>query len=149
MGWILYIVTALIVVRRAERTVTLAMGALAGLLIAASMAPLAASTDTAAQGAGLLARSVGLAVVFTVAFPLGAVGAVAAGVGIGAASGLLMLAVGLTASVAPVGSAALASAVSDRYVYILMGVVALLTSALMLAVRTRVSGETPAVPPEP
>lgn len=139
VGWILYVATALIVTRHAERAVSLAAGVVAGLLIAAAMVPLAASTGTVAQAGGLLARSVGLGLAFTVAFPLGALGAVAAGTGIGAANGLLMLSVGLTSSVAPIGSAGLASVAGDRAVYVLIAGLALCASVLMILVRIRVS----------
>jgi predicted MFS family arabinose efflux permease len=116
-GGVVYVVAGLAAARRADRIVGLVAAGVSGLLVAAVLVPLAVSGDTVPLAAATIVRGVALGLLFTVAFPLGALGAVAAGAGLGASNGLLMLAAGVGNAAGPLGGAAAASAVGDRWVY--------------------------------
>ena len=112
-----FVLVSTVVARLAARLTTLHAAGIAMVLVAASLTPLVISTSTTAIIAGVVARMAAIAVVYTVAFPLGATGAASAAVGVGAVTGLLMLSSGTSNVIGPLGGAAIASATSDRVVY--------------------------------
>lgn len=116
-GGVLYVISSLVAVRNADRIVNLQTAGVAGLLIALTLVPLAASSATAMQAAGTIARGIALGLCFTVAFPLGALGATAMGVGLGAANGALMVASGLANAAGPIGSERVANAVGVTWTF--------------------------------
>jgi MFS family permease len=117
--------------------VRLGFGALALLGLAGLLSVLAVSTATPTLVAFLVLRAPLLAVVFTTAYPLGAVGAVHAAIGRGAVMGLMNAAWGVTTTVGPLAGGAIADHVGAGAAF---GVVAALTAGaatVLLAGGTR------------
>ena len=131
-----FVVVSAAVARRASRLTTLPAAGFALVLVAASLIPLVISTSTTALIVGIVARMGAIGIVYTIAFPLGASGATTAAVGVGVVIGLLMLSSGLSNVVGPLGGAAIASEIGDRWVYgIILGLC--LLTAVWLTVLTR------------
>lgn len=116
-GGVLYLLSSLIAARNADRIVNLRWAGVAGLLIAVTLVPLAASSATGMQAAGTIARGLALGLCFTVAFPLGALGATAMGVGLGAANGALMVASGFANAAGPIGGERVANAIGGTWAF--------------------------------
>ena len=131
---VLYLLSALIAVRNADRIVNLRAAGIAGLLIALSLVPLAVSSATSMQAVGSMARGAALGICFTVAFPLGALGATALGVGLGAANGALMVASGLANAAGPIGSERVANALGDSWTFAALAAICAVTGIWMLIV---------------
>lgn len=112
--------TSTAIARLGSHLVTLPAAGGAVALLAASLTPLVISTSSPAVIAAIVARMAAIGVVYTIAFPLGATGAASAAVGVGAVSGLLMLSSGTANVIGPLGGAAIASAVADRWVYLVI-----------------------------
>ncbi|MGI9658328.1 MAG: MFS transporter, partial [Gaiellaceae bacterium] len=137
-----FVLVSSVVARLASRLTTLHAAGVAMVLVAASLTPLVISTSTAAIIAGVVARMAAIAVVYTVAFPLGTTGAASAAVGVGAVTGLLMLSSGTSNVIGPLGGAAIASATDDRLVYgIILGLCVL--TAVWLALLAQASRKKP------
>ena len=132
-GGAAFVTVSAIVARHAARVTTLLAAAIAMALVAGSLVPLVVSTSTTAITLGIVARMAAIAVVYTIAFPLGATGAASVAVGVGAVSGVLMLASGTSNVIGPLGGAAIASATSDRWVYTLIVGLCVLTAAWLTA----------------
>ncbi|MGI9657851.1 MAG: MFS transporter [Gaiellaceae bacterium] len=136
-GGVLYVLSALVAVRNAERIVNLRAAGIVSFAIALPLIPLALSSSTAMQSAGAISRGLALGVCFTVAFPLGALGATAMGAGLGAANGALMVSSGLANAVGPIGSERVADAVGDTWTFGGLAIACAVAGALMLiAART-------------
>lgn len=133
-GGVLWLLAALVAVPFIERIVNLRAAGIVSLAIALPLIPLAASSSTAMQATGAISRGVVLGVCFTVAFPLGALGAAAMGVGLGAANGALMVSSGLANAVGPIGSERVASAIGHSWTFGGLAVACALAGALMLTV---------------
>jgi predicted MFS family arabinose efflux permease len=133
-GGVMYVVTALVCVRMAHRLVNLRTAGIAAVLCGLVFLPFALSDGTAAQGTGMIVRGAVLALLFTVSYPLGALGANAAGLGIGVSAGLVMLATGLANTVAPIGAGRAADALGSTTLYATLGVAAVLAGGWMLMV---------------
>ena len=101
--------------------------------VALSFVPVILGTGTVPVIGAVLVRSPFLAVLFTVAFPLGAEGARRAGIGRGTVIGLMSLSWGAAASVGPVAAGGLAQAAGERLVYGVVLGLCLAAAAWMLA----------------
>ena len=112
-----FVLVSSVVARLAFRLVTVHAATIAMVLLAASLIPLVLSTSTTAIVAGIVIRMGAIAIVYTIAFPLGTAGSASAAVGVGAVSGLLMLSSGTSNVIGPLGGAAIASVLGDRWVY--------------------------------
>jgi MFS family permease len=132
-----FLAASALVTRSGARAVRLGFGALALLGLAGLLSVLAVSTATPTLVAFLVLRAPLLAVVFTTAYPLGAVGAVHAAIGRGAVMGLMNAAWGVTTTVGPLAGGAIADHVGAGAAF---GVVAALTAGaatVLLAGGTR------------
>lgn len=112
-----FVFVSAVVARLASRLVNVHAATIAMVLLAASLIPLVLSTSTTAVIAGIVIRMGALAIVYTIAFPLGTAGPASAAVGVGAVSGLLMLSSGTSNVIGPLGGAAIASVLGDRWAY--------------------------------
>ena len=140
LGAGLFVLVSLLVARVADRAVRIRYGAVAAFAVGIALIPLVLSTTTAAILAGAVGRLGALGVVYTIAFPLGALGAYRAGLGRGSVTALLMLASGVANTVGPLASGAIAEAVSDAAAYMaVIGacVLAAVWMAMAMAARTR------------
>src|SRR5262249_8275228 len=77
--------------------------------------PLVVSAATAVIGASVISRTAVSAVVYTIAFPLGALGAQRAGLGRGSVNGLLTLASGVANAVGPLAAGVIAETLGGRW----------------------------------
>jgi predicted MFS family arabinose efflux permease len=136
-GGTVYIVTALVCVRLAGRLVNLRVAGVAALVCGLVLVPLAVSVATVPQAAGMIARGGALALLFTVSYPLGALAATAAGLGTGVAGGLVMLAVGLANTVAPIAGGRAADALGSTVLYTGIGTTCVLAGGWMLMLARR------------
>ena len=132
-----FIIVSAIVSRLASRLTTIFAASIAISIVAASLIPLVISTSTAAVIAGIVARMGAVAIVYTIAFPLGATGAASAAVGVGAVSGLLMLSSGTSNVIGPLGGAAIASVTDDRWVYAIILALCVATGVWLAALSRR------------
>jgi MFS family permease len=110
-----------------------AAGAAVGVLGLALALP-AVTTATAALALFLLLRSACNAAMSTVAYPLASLGAAEAGIGAGAAIGLVNAAWATSTVVAPLAGGAIAQAAGDRAAFAVLVPITLLTGAWLLAV---------------
>jgi predicted MFS family arabinose efflux permease len=136
-GGIVYVLVAVICVRMAHRLVNIRTAGVAAVLCGLVFAPLALSEATGPQAAGMIVRGAVLALLFTVSYPLGALGAHAAGTGMGVAAGLVMLATGVANTVAPIGAGRAAEAIGSTGLYAGLGAASVLAGAWMLTVARR------------
>ena len=116
-GGVLYVLAALVAVRNADRIINLRAAGIVSIAIALPLIPLALSSSSAMQATGAITRGLALGVCFTVGFPLGALGAVAMGVGFGAANGALMVSSGIANALGPIGSERVADAVGTTWTF--------------------------------
>ncbi len=118
-----FIVTSALVARAADRAVRVRMAVLALMLSAVSLTIPIASETTGALVGFLFARAPMTAFLFTIAFPLGAIGARRAGITVGAVAALINIAWSISMLAGPVVFAAIAQAAGDRAAYaVLMAV---------------------------
>ena len=117
IGTAVFIVVSLAVTRFAGQLMRLVMLGVTSLVLAASMLPLLVSESTAAIVTALILRAGVFGLVYGIGFPLAALAAIRARVGLGATNGLLMLAIGASYALGPLSGAALADSVGDRWVY--------------------------------
>ena len=147
-GGVLYVLAALIAVRHAERIVNLWAAGIVSFAIALPLIPLALSSSTALQATGAITRGLALGVCFTVAFPLGALGATAMGVGLATANGALMVSSGLANAIGPIGSERVADAVGATWTYGGLAIACAAAGTLMLLVaRSQRARAAPSSPP--
>ncbi len=131
-GGVLWTVFALGSVRYAERIVNLRAAGVITIAIALPLVPLALSSATEWLALGTITRGMVLGVSFTIAFPLGALGAARMGVGLAAANGALMVSSGLAMTVGPIGSERVAEAVGDAWTFGGLAVAAAVAGLVML-----------------
>lgn len=132
-----YVLGTLLCVRMAHRLVNVRTAGIAAVLTGLVFVPLAVSDATGAQATGMIVRGAALALLFTVSYPLGALGANAAGLGIGVSAGLVMLATGLANSVAPIGAGRAADALGTTGMYATLGCTCVVAGAWMLVLARR------------
>ena len=142
-GGVLYLLSAIVAVRNAERIVNLRAAGIVSFAIALPLVPLALSSSNAWQATGAITRGLALGVCFTVAFPLGALGATAMGVGLGAANGALMLSSGLANAVGPIGSERVAEAIGTTWTFGGLAIACAAAGALMLVAARSNRGYAP------
>jgi len=134
-GAAVYLVAALLAVRRAHRLTSVRGAAVCAALAALVLVPAVLSDASAAQAATMVARGAVLSVLFVVSFPLGTLGANASGVPLGAATGLLTLATGVAATATPLAAGRAADALGSTIFYAILGGAAIAASVWMLRVR--------------
>jgi predicted MFS family arabinose efflux permease len=144
-GGVLWVLFALTSVRFAERIVNLRGAGLVTLAIALPLIPLALSTSTAMQATGAISRGIVLGISFTIAFPLGALGAEAMGVGLATANGALMISSGLAMTLGPIGSERVADAIGQTWTYGGLAICAAVAGTLMLVASRSQRGDIASV----
>jgi DHA1 family solute carrier family 18 vesicular amine transporter 1/2 len=112
-----FVLVSACVARAVEHAVRFRVGGVAILLLGGSLTLLVASASTVAVMAGVILRMALLGVLYTIAFPLGALGAFRSGLGRGAVNGLLLLTLGAANLTGPFAGGVLAQAVGDRWTY--------------------------------
>jgi len=139
-----FVVVSLIVVRHAGRTTRLEFAPLLAGALALSLVPLIVSAATPAIMAGTIGRMAVLGTVYTIGFPLGALGAYRAGIGRGSVYALLMLCSGIGNAVGPLIGAGLTEGSGEASAYTAIAVACALGACLMavMALRHR-RGEAP------
>ncbi|MEZ5101712.1 MAG: MFS transporter [Thermoleophilia bacterium] len=138
-GGVVFVLTALLLLRRANGVVNLRTAALAATLMGLVLIPLAVSEATVPQAVGTIVRGGIFALVFVVSYPLGALGALAGGLAIGASAGLMMLATGLGNTIGPITAGRIADGIGSGAFYALLAVIAVLAGAWMAWLSRRVS----------
>lgn len=117
LGTVLFVAVSLAVARLAERLTRIAALGLTSLLLGASLAPLLVSDSTAAIVTAMTLRSGVFGLVYGIGFPLAAISAIRYGIRLGATNGLLMLSIGVSYTVGPLGGAAIADSIGATWVY--------------------------------
>lgn len=138
-GGVVFVLTALALVRRANGIVNLRTAALAATLLGLVLIPLAVSEATGPQATATIVRGGIFALVFVVSYPLGALGAVAGGLAIGASAGLMMLATGLGNTVGPITAGRIADGIGSGAFYAILAAIAVLAGAWMAWLSRRVA----------
>jgi len=133
----LFIVFSALAARRGGRAVSLGVMVVCAALCALVTVPVLFSAAVAAVVAMLLLRAPPLAVMYTVAFPIGVRGATNSGMGAGAVNGLLAFAWGGSSFVGSLSAGGLSEAVGARGIYALLIACCLLASARLLVLRSR------------
>ena len=136
LGAGLFVAISIGVVRHAEVLTRIGVLGVSALLLGASLLPLLISESTAAIVTAMTLRTGVSGVIYGIGFPLAALAAIRAGIGLGATNGLLMLAIGISYSIGPLGGAAIADSVGDRWVYGVL-VVACLVGAVTIFAAAR------------
>jgi len=144
----IFVFISALVTRAGARAVALRIVGIAALCYAGTMTFVVAGTSTAAIVTFLLVRSPFWAVLSTLSYPLGALGAYRADLGRGAVMGLLNLAWGAAGAVAPVAAAAIAQAASEQWAFLALMICAAATG-LWLLVTKQPAPEAAEVEPEP
>jgi MFS family permease len=117
-----YLVVSTSVARLGDRPVRLGAGATATLLLAVAFVPVLISVSTPAVIATVLGRMPSEGLLYTICFPLGALGALRSGIGRGAVLGLLNLGWGGATLVAPIAAGAIADLAGEQAAYgVLLG----------------------------
>jgi predicted MFS family arabinose efflux permease len=114
---VLFIGCSAVVAHIGDRAVRAGVGAAACACAAAILLIPLASTSSASVVTFLLARGPVAAVLYTVTFPLGAVGGRGAGIGVGTVAALLNIMWAASMLVAPVAAGAVSQAAGDRAAY--------------------------------
>jgi predicted MFS family arabinose efflux permease len=136
-----FIASSAVVARFGERAASVRVGWLSAALIALALTVVVASHSTPAVVGFLLARGPVSALMFTITFPLGVVGARRAGISLTAIAALLNIVWSASALVGPIAAGALAQATSARATYLCL-IVAALASAVWMA-RSQRAAATP------
>jgi predicted MFS family arabinose efflux permease len=139
---LLFIVSSALAARRAAAVVTLAVIAGCAGLTGLVTVPVLVSGTSAVVVAMLLLRASPLAVMYTVAFPIGVRGASRSGMGAGAVNGLLAFAWGGSNFVGSLSAGGLNQAVGSRGVYAVLVACCGLAATRVLVLRARESRPT-------
>ncbi|HWG82271.1 MAG TPA: MFS transporter [Gaiellales bacterium] len=139
-----FIASSGVVARFGERAARVEVGVIATVLMSATLLIVVVSTTTPAVLSFLLLRGPIAAVMFTITFPLGVVGARAAGVSLSAVAALLNMVWAGSALVGPILAGAITEAASPGASYLVVIVMALTGSAWMAT-----AGRAPRVAREP
>jgi MFS family permease len=138
-----FLVLSTVIVRFGDRAAGIGVGAAGAALLAASLAPFLASTSTGAVVTGVVVRATCVALLYTISFPLAARGAIRAGMGRGAAIGLLNLGWGAATLVGPLVAGALAQTVGMRAAYAGLTALAAATTVWLVLARAREADRAP------
>ena len=114
---ILFIASSAVVAHIGDRAVRAGVGAAACAAAASILLIPLASTSAASVVTFLLARGPVAAVLYTVTFPLGALGGREAGIGVGTVAALLNIVWAASMLVAPIAAGAVSQAAGDRAAY--------------------------------
>jgi len=131
----IFVCISALVTRAGARAVALRVVGIAALCYAGTMTFVVAGTSTAAIVTFLLVRSPFWAVLSTLSYPLGALGAYRADLGRGTVMGLLNLAWGAAGAVAPVAAAAIAQAASEQWAFLALMICAAATGLWLLVAK--------------
>ncbi len=123
-----FILSSAVVARFGERAANVRVAALSAAAMSAALLVVVASTSSAAVTSFLLARGPISALMFTITFPLGVVGARRAGVSLTSVAALLNIVWSAAALVGPVAAGAMAQATSSQATYVCL-IVTLLAGA--------------------
>lgn len=127
-----FIASSAVVARFGERAASITVSWLSAVLIALALTVVVVSDTTPAVVGFLLARGPASALMFTITFPLGVVGARRAGISLTAVAALLNIVWSASALVGPIAAGAMAQATSARATYLCL-IVAALASAAWIA----------------
>ncbi len=145
-----FVVVSLVVTRLGASAVTVRAVGLAAGLYGLLMLIVIASAVTAAVTLFVVIRAPAWATLSTLAYPLGALGAQRAGLGRGAVMGLLNFVWGVASTVGPLTAGALAQAVGERWTFVPMAAVCLVTGAWLLgSAPAEAAGAEPALGDSP
>jgi MFS family permease len=136
-----FIVCSALVARAADRAVRVRVIAWGMVLVVAVVTVPVISETTAALTAFLLLRAPLTALLFTIAFPLGAIGARRADITVGAVAALINIAWSISMLVGPVIFAGVAQSAGDRSAYIVLMAIFALSVAWVVSPR-RLGGLT-------
>jgi predicted MFS family arabinose efflux permease len=131
-----FIVSSAAVARLGERAASVRVACLSATAMAAALMLVAASTSSQAVIGFLLARGPISALMFTITFPLGVVGARRAGISLTAVAALLNIVWSAAALVGPIAAGALAQATSSQATYVCLIVSCLVAAAWMAQAHT-------------
>ena len=145
IGAAVYLVGSVAVTRLGDSAARLGIAGAGALALALSFLPVLVSSSTAAIVTVVLLRAPFVALLYTICFPLGANGAHRAGVGRGAAIGLLNVGWGSASLVAPLAAGAVAQVSSERIAYAAFVALALAAGAWLVALRARTAVPDPHV----
>jgi MFS family permease len=140
-GGVLFIVAGIITAHLAARAVSMGVAALAAVALAVALLPLLASEAAAPTAVGVVLRLGVLGVLWTMAFPLGALGADRTGVGHGSVNGLLLLVIGAANATGAFGGAAVASSLGERWVFAIVAGSALVVATCLFLVSEQLRSE--------
>lgn len=127
-----FILSSAVVARFGERAASVRIAALSAVAMSAALLVVVASASSAAVISFLLARGPISALMFTITFPLGVVGARRAGVSLTSVAALLNIVWSAAALVGPVAAGAMAQATSSQATYVCL-IVTLLAGAGWMA----------------
>jgi MFS transporter, DHA1 family, solute carrier family 18 (vesicular amine transporter), member 1/2 len=130
-----FIASSAVVARFGERAARIQVGVASALLMSGALAILVASHETAAMIGFLLLRGPISALMFTITFPLGVVGARAAGVSLSAVAALLNMTWAGSALAGPLLAGFVTELTSARTTYVLVIALALTCAAVMSGAR--------------
>jgi MFS family permease len=131
----IFVCISALVTRAGARAVALRVVGIAALCYAGTMTFVVAGTSNAAIVTFLLVRSPFWAVLSTLSYPLGALGAYRADLGRGTVMGLLNLAWGAAGAAAPVAAAAIAEAASEQWAFLTLMICAAATGLWLLVTK--------------
>ncbi len=131
-----FIVSSAVVARFGERAASVRVACLSATAMAAALMLVAASTSSQAVVGFLLVRGPIAALMFTITFPLGVVGARRAGISLTAVAALLNIVWSAAALVGPIAAGALAQATSSQATYVCLIASCLAAAAWMVQAHT-------------
>jgi MFS family permease len=143
----IFVCISALVTRVGAKAVALRVVGIAALCYAGTMTFVVAGTSTPAIVTFLLVRSPFWAVLSTLSYPLGALGAYRANLGRGMVMGLLNLAWGAAGAVAPVVAAAIAQAASEQWAFLALMICAAATGLWLLVTKQPTSEAAAEVEP--
>jgi MFS family permease len=143
----IFVCISALVTRAGAKAVALRVVGIAALCYAGTMTFVVTGTSTAAIVTFLLVRSPFWAILSTLSYPLGALGAYRADLGRGTVMGLLNLAWGAAGAVAPVAAAAIAQAASEQWAFLALMICAAATGLWLLVTKQPTSEAAAEVEP--
>ena len=146
VGAILFVVVGTLVTRFADRAVTLAVSGVSALLLGALLVPLVGSDQIGVLASVLILRFGVLGVLWTIAFPLGGLGAGRAGLPSGAVFGMFMAIIGICNVVAVLAGGVLADGPGFATAYALLAAICIAGGIVLLGLARRNRGRPPATP---
>jgi predicted MFS family arabinose efflux permease len=136
----IFIVSSAVVARMGRRAVSLRFAGVMAAFQAIALAPVLISGSTAPVVATVLARSAFVAAPYTMAFPLGALGATRLGFGTGTVNGLMGVVWGGANFAGPLIAGAVIAGPGDRVAYALLGAFSLVLGVTLVRAGRREAG---------